>query len=147
MTKFLVFSSRWEGSYPPIYGVTKIYSDGTAIKEEGRLEDDSNKKTSTSRISKKSVGEILDIYDMYPEIFSIKKLEDFGWTRTDGADNIYEFSDGQRHNKLGGYTLGDVISDRHSEWIKDMPKLKLLAKVYKEIEKILIREGVIEKDY
>ena len=93
-------------------------------------------------IPKDYISQIKKILSDNSEIFIINRIENDGLLILDGVEDEFIFSDGEKNNTI---KIDNFSERRKSRNLNDLPNLKLLATVHREIRKILINAGVDRK--
>ena len=128
----------------PEYHSVSVYDNGEVIVEEGSLIDSAEVKKKTQNISVENVKKVQEILSQNNRVFEIKEIEDGDMIAIlDGVEDELYFSDGKRNNKI---EIDNFWDKRQTKNINNLPNLFLLTKVYREIKRILIANG-IKKDY
>lgn len=144
MEKNLIYKYRCNGTMLPEYHSVSVYDNGEVIVEEGSLIDSAEVKKKTQNISVENVKKVQEILSQNNRVFEIKEIEDGDMIAIlDGVEDELYFSDGKRNNKI---EIDNFWDKRQTKNINNLPNLFLLTKVYREIKRILIANG-IKKDY
>ena len=144
MKKALIYKYRCNGTMLPEYHSVSVYDNGEVVIEEGSLLDSTEFKKKALNMPIKEVKKIQEILSQNDKLFEIKKIEDGGMIVIfDGVEDELYFANGERSNKI---EINNFWDKRQAENIINLPNLFLLAKVYREIKRILIANGV-NKDY
>lgn len=139
----LIYGYRCNGTMWPEYHFIKVFDSGKVVIKKGLLFDLGKDYKKVLNISKDYISQIEIILSDNSNIFSINRIENDGLLILDGVEDEFIFSDGKRKNTI---KIDNFSERQKSRNLDNLPNLKLLATVHREIRKILISAG-IDKDY
>ena len=142
MARKLIFKYRSNGTALPKYTYCKVYNDGTLEAGDGWLYDKKDEHHATKKLPRETIRDIQRIIDQNYKIFSIDKLEDTGVLIFDGTEETLYFSDEQQKCTFEIDNLGMRSRYERVDGMPETPNLDLVTKVYEEIRKILIKNGL-----
>ncbi len=151
MSRKLIYEYRSDGTYMPCYTYCKVYNDGLLVAGDGDLwppeEKNKDKHHASMKLPREAIRDIERIIDQNYQIFSIKELEDDGPIILDGTNETLKFSDEKNRATFRIDNLDYRISRHKSDSEPETPNLDLVGKVYTEIRKILISNGLSEEHF
>ena len=142
MTRKLIFKYRSDGSMLPKYIYCKVYNDGTLEAGDGYIYDDKDKHHATKKLPRSAVRDIERIIDRNYAIFNIDKVEDLGPIILDGTTETLFFSDEQQKRTFKIDNLDLWGEYKKEPGVPETPNYDLVVNTYKEIRKILIKNGL-----
>lgn len=142
MARKLIFKYRSDGSMLPKYVYCKVYNDGTLEAGDGYIYDDKDEHHATKRLPRNTVRDIERIIDRNYAIFDIDKVEDLGPIILDGTTETLFFSDEQKKRTFKIDNLDLWGEYKKEPGAPETPNYDLVVNTYKEIRKILIKNGL-----
>ena len=139
----LIYGHRCKGTMLPEYHFIKVFDSGKVVIKKGLLFDLGKDYKKVLNIPKDYISQIKKILSDNSEIFIINRIENDGLLILDGVEDEFIFSDGEKNNTI---KIDNFSERRKSCNLNDLPNLKLLATVHREIRKILISAG-IDKEF
>ena len=139
----LIYGYRCKGTMWPEYHFIKVFDSGKAVIKKGLLFDLSEDSKKVLNIPKDYISQIKKVLSDNSDIFNINKIENDDLLFLDGVEDEFIFSDGEKNNTI---KIDNFSERRKCCNLNDLPNLKLLATVHREIRKILINAG-IDRDY
>ncbi len=142
MARKLIFKYRSDGSMMPMYVYCKVYNDGTLEAGDGKIYEDKDEHHATKKLSRNTIRDIERIIDRNYKIFEIDKIEDPGPIILDGTTETLYFSD-ERQSRTFKIDNLDLWGEYKKEpGALETPNYDLVINTYKEIRKILIKNGL-----
>ena len=142
MARKLIFKYRSDGSMLPKYIYCKVYNDGTLEAGDGYIYDDKDEHHATKKLPRSAVRDIERIIDRNYAIFNIDKVEDLGPIILDGTTETLFFSDEQQKRTFKIDNLDLWGEYKKEPGVPETPNYDLVVNTYKEIRKILIKNGL-----
>ena len=142
LSENLIYGYRCKGTMLPEYHFIKVFDSGRVIIKKGLLFNLGKESKKVLNIPKDYISQIKKILSDNSEIFIINRIENDGLLILDGVEDEFIFSDGERKNTI---KIDNFSERRKSRNLDDLPNLKLLATVRREIRKILISAGIDRK--
>lgn len=142
MARKLIFKYRSDGSMLPKYTYCKVYNDGTLEAGDGYIYDDKDEHHATKKLPRSAVRDIERIIDRNYAIFNIDKVEDLGSIILDGTTETLFFSDEQQKRTFKIDNLDLWGEYKKEPGVPETPNYDLIVNTYKEIRKILIKNGL-----
>ena len=142
MARKLIFKYRSDGSMLPKYVYCKVYNDGTLEAGDGYIYDDKDEHHATKKLPRSAVRDIERIIDRNYAIFNIDKVEDLGPIILDGTTETLFFSDEQQKRTFKIDNLDLWGEYKKEPGVPETPNYDLVVNTYKEIRKILIKNGL-----
>ena len=142
MARKLIFKYRSDGSMLPKYVYCKVYNDGTLEAGDGYIYDDKDEHHATKKLPRSAVRDIERIIDRNYAIFNIDKVEDPGPIILDGTTETLFFSDEQQKRTFKIDNLDLWGEYKKEPGVPETPNYDLVVNTYKEIRKILIKNGL-----
>ena len=142
MARKLIFKYRSDGSMLPKYIYCKVYNDGTLEAGDGYIYDDKDEHHATKKLPRSAVRDIERIIDRNYAIFNIDKVEDLGPIILDGTTETLFFSDEQQKCTFKIDNLDLWGEYKKEPGAPETPNYDLVVNTYKEIRKILIKNGL-----
>ena len=147
MARKLIFKYRSDGSMLPKYIYCKVYNDGTLEVGDGYIYDDKDEHHATKKLSRSAVRDIERIIDRNYAIFNIDKVEDLGPIILDGTTETLFFSDEQQKRTFKIDNLNLWGEYKKEPGVPETPNYDLVVNTYKEIRKILIKNGLSSEHF
>lgn len=138
----LIYGYRCKGAMWPKCHFIKVFDSGKAVIKKGLLFGLSKDSKKVLNIPEDCISQIKKVLSDNSDIFSINKIEYDDLLILDGVEDEFIFSDGEKNNTI---KIDNFSERRKSCNLNDLPNLKLLATVHREIRKILINAGVDRK--
>lgn len=142
MARKLIFKYRSDGSMLPKYVYCKVYNDGTLEAGDGYIYDNKDEHHATKKLPRSAVRDIERIIDRNYAIFNIDKVEDLGSIILDGTTETLFFSDEQQKRTFKIDNLDLWGEYKKEPGAPETPNYDLVVNTYKEIRKILIKNGL-----
>ena len=142
MARKLIFKYRSDGSMLPKYVYCKVYNDGTLEAGDGYIYDVKDEHHATKKLPRSAVRDIERIIDRNYAIFNIDKVEDLGPIILDGTTETLFFSDEQQKRTFKIDNLDLWGEYKKEPGGPETPNYDLIVNTYKEIRKILIKNGL-----
>ena len=142
MARKLIFKYRSDGSMLPKYVYCKVYNDGTLEAGDGYIYDNKDEHHATKKLPRSAVRDIERIIDRNYAIFNIDKVEDLGPIILDGTTETLFFSDEQQKRTFKIDNLDLWGEYKKEPGVPETPNYDLVVNTYKEIRKILIKNGL-----
>ena len=142
MARKLIFKYRSDGSMLPKYVYCKVYNDGTLEAGDGYIYNDKDEHHATKKLPRSAVRDIERIIDRNYAIFNIDKVEDLGPIILDGTTETLFFSDEQQKRTFKIDNLDLWGEYKKEPGVPETPNYDLVVNTYKEIRKILIKNGL-----
>lgn len=142
MARKLIFKYRSDGSMLPKYIYCKVYNDGTLEAGDGYIYDNKDEHHATKKLPRNAVRDIERIIDRNYAIFNIDKIEDLGPIILDGTTETLFFSDEQQKRTFKIDNLDLWGEYKKEPGVPETPNYDLVVNTYKEIRKILIKNGL-----
>ena len=142
MARKLIFKYRSDGSMLPKYVYCKVYNDGTLEAGDGYIYDDKDEHHATKKLPRSVVRDIERIIDRNYALFNIDKVEDLSSILLDGTTETLFFSDEQQKRTFKIDNLDLWGEYKKEPGVPETPNYDLVVNTYKEIRKILIKNGL-----
>ena len=126
----------------PKYVYCKVYNDGTLEAGDGYIYDNKDEHHATKKLPRSAVRDIERIIDRNYAIFNIDKVEDLGPIILDGTTETLFFSDEQQKRTFKIDNLDLWGEYKKEPGVPETPNYDLVVNTYKEIRKILIKNGL-----